>query len=311
VHILILRNKLSYQINMAINYDLLQNYPPKEEDVVYDSRDTMLYALAIGLGFDPTDRRQLPFVYERDLVAFPTMAMALGHPGWWLGSAGLDASSTVHASKKIEILGTLPIEGKLHTRSVVTGVTDKGVGKHALVHTQRDLWDSATGHHLSRQINTIIARGQGGFGGPNPVSAPPVSMPSREPDAICSLPTISQQALFYRLCGDRHPLHVDPELALAGGFSRPILHGLASMGIAAHAVIRTACDYQINQVKTIECRFTNPVYPGDALHVRMWYDEPEVLFQVSVLERAEIVIDQGRLELRDHPTSSARHLKKE
>ncbi len=296
---------------MAFKHELLRNYPPKEEDVVYDTRDTMLYALAIGLGFDPTDIRQLPFVYERDLVAFPTMAMALGHPGWWLGSAGLDASRTVHASKRIEILGTLPVEGKLHTRSVVTGVTDKGVGRHALVHTQRDLWDSATGNHLSRQINTIIARGQGGFGGPNPLSPLPVSMPLREPDAICRLPTILQQALFYRLCGDRHPLHVDPELALVGGFPRPILHGLASMGIAAHAVIRTACNYQIPLVKTIECRFTNPVYPGDTLQVRMWYAEKEVLFQASVLERAEIAIDQGRLELLDSPASPATHLKKE
>ena len=296
---------------MAINYALLQNYPPKEEDVVYDTRDTMLYALAIGLGFDPTDIRQLPFVYERDLMAFPTMAMALGHPGWWLGAAGLDASRTVHASKKIEILAALPISGKLHTRSIVTGVTDKGPGKHALVHTQRDLWDSATGNHLSRQINTIIARGQGGFGGPNLLGTPPVSMPLREPDAICSLPTISQQALFYRLCGDRHPLHVDPELALVGGFPRPILHGLASMGVAAHAVIRTACNYQINPVKTIECRFTNPVYPGDTLHVRMWYAEREVLFQASVLERSEIVIDQGRLELLYYPASSDTHFKRE
>ena len=132
---------------MTIRYDLLQNFPPKEEDIVYDTRDTMLYALAIGLGFDPTDVRQLPFIYERNLVAFPTMAMALGHPGWWLGSAGLDASRTVHASKKIEILAQLPTEGKLHTRSIVTGVTDKGIGKNALIHTHRDLWDSQTGAH--------------------------------------------------------------------------------------------------------------------------------------------------------------------
>jgi len=124
---------------MAIDCDKLLNHPAKEEDVAYGQRDTMLYALGICLGFEPMDDRQLRFIYERDLVTFPTIAMAIGHPGWWLGAAGLESSRTVHAQKRMEVLAPMPVAGTVHTRSFVTGVDDKGPGRGALVHTQRDI----------------------------------------------------------------------------------------------------------------------------------------------------------------------------
>lgn len=282
---------------MAIDYDKLKNYPPKEEDITYTTRDTILYAIGAGLGFDPSDERMLPFVYERALVALPTIAMAIGHPGWWLGAAGLEPGRVVHASKRMEVLAPMPIAGTVHTRSIVTGVDDKGPGKGALVHTQRDIWDKKTGVHISRQINTIMARGQGGFGGANTPALAPHTIPQRKPDLACALPTIPQQALIFRLMGDVHPVHVDPVFARANGFTGTILHGLATMAIATHAVLRSVCDYDTTRIKAVQCRFTKPVTPGDLIQTEMWKDGKTISFRSSVAARAAVVIDHGLVEL--------------
>ena len=283
---------------VAIDFERLSHFPPREEDVSYTARDTILYALGIGLGFEPVDERQLRFVYERSLVAFPTIAMAIGHPGWWLGAAGLDPERVVHAAKRMEVLSPMPPAGTVHTRSVVTGVVDKGPGKAALIHTMRDIWDKPTGRHLSRQLNTIMARGQGGFGGPNSPAPAPLAMPARAPDIIGDIPTLPQQALLFRLSGDLHPVHVDPAFARRSGFQRPVLHGLATMAIAAHLVLREVCAYDVARVTAVECRFMKPVFPGDVISTEMWIEDAQVLFQCRVRGRDEVVLGSGLLELR-------------
>ena len=282
---------------MAIDLDRLLNHPAKEEDTTYTARDTILYALGICLGFEPMDERQLRYVYERDLVAFPTLAMAVGHPGWWLGDAGLDPAMTVHAQKRMEVLAPMPAAGKLHSRSIVTGADDKGPGKGVLVHTQRDIWDTRTGQHVSRQINTIMARGQGGFSGPKVPPRPPHAVPDRAADLVCDLPTVAQQALIFRLSGDHHPLHVDPVFVRGSGFAHTILHGLATMAISTHAIVRACCDYDATVVRAVECRFTRPVFPGDLIRTEIWRDGTQLSFRARVPAREEIVIDHGLLEL--------------
>jgi len=282
---------------MAIDYERLVNFPPKEEDITYTARDAILYAIGAGYGFDPADERQLPFIYERDLVATPTLAMAIGHPGWWLGEAGLEPGRVVHAEKRMEVLAPMPAAGMVHSRSIVTGVADKGPGKGALIHTQRDLWDKKTGAHLSRQVNTIMARGQGGFGGPNPPGKIPHAIPGRAPDRHCDLPTVPQQALIFRLSGDHHPVHVDPAFARANGFPGTILHGLATMAIATHAVLRAVCNYDAARIKAVQCRFTKPVAPGDLIRTEIWTDGAAISFRARVPAREAIVIDHGLVEL--------------
>lgn len=282
---------------MAIDLDKLLNFPAKEEDITYSKRDTILYALGICIGFEPMDERQLRYVYERDLIAFPTIAMAVGHPGWWLGDAGLEASRTVHAQKRMEVLAPMPAEGTVHTRSIVTGAEDKGPGKGMLVHTQRDIWDKRSGQHLSRQINTIMARGMGGIGGPKTPARTPHIVPERAPDLHCDLPTIPQQALLFRLNGDKHPIHVDPEFVRNSGFPHTILHGLATMAICAHAIVRSCCDYDASAIKGLECRFTKPVFPGDVIRTEIWRDGAQISFRARVSSRDEVVVEHGLFEL--------------
>jgi acyl dehydratase len=280
-----------------IDYQKLINHPPKEEEITYTERDTMLYALGVGLGFDPIDPRQLPFIYERDLLALPTIAMAIGHPGWWLGAAGLIPEQTVHAEKRMEVLAPMPTAGTVVTKSSVTGATDKGRGRGALIHTERNMWDKKTGKHLSRQINTMMSRGQGGFGGPTEMPRQPHRVPDRLSDAEVDLPTMPQQALIFRLSGDRHMLHVDPEAARRGGFTRPILHGLANMAIATHAVLRSECNYDVSKIKAVQCRFTSPVFPGDTITTKIWRDGSHLSFRAAAKERGLVVVDNGLVEI--------------
>jgi acyl dehydratase len=289
---------------MHIDYDRLLRLPPKEEDVTYTARDTILYHLGIGFGFEPMDKRQLPFTYETQLRAFPTIAMAIGHPGFWLQPAGLDPRRIVHAEKRMEVIAPMPAEGTVHTRSVVTGATDKGPGKSALIHTQRDIWDKKTGAHLSRQINTMMARGQGGFGGPAQAPSAPHEIPDRPPDESSELPTVPQQALIFRLSGDRHPLHVDPDFVRLAGFDHTILHGLANMAIATHAVVRKVFDYDETRIRTVQCRFTKPVFPGDVIATDIWRDAGGISFRSRVKKRDVVVVDHGLIEI-DQPRQTA------
>lgn len=282
---------------MRLDCEKVLNFPAKETDTTYTERDTILYALGICFGFEPMDERQLRFIYERDLVAFPTIAMAIGHPGQWLNNAGVDPSRTVHAQKRMEVLAPMPVAGTVHSRSIVTGVDDKGPGRGALIHTQRDIWDKKTGQHLSRQVNTIMARGQGGFDGPRTPARTPHKIPDREPDLVCDLPIMPQQALIYRLSGDPHPLHVDPAFARRSGFTHTVLHGLATMAISTHAVVRSCCEYDPSGVQAVECRFTRPVFPGDLIRTEIWCDGPCISFRGRVVARDEIVVDHGLVVL--------------
>jgi acyl dehydratase len=123
-------------------------------------------------------------------------------------------------------------------------------------------------------------------------------MPERAPDFVCALPTIPQQALLYRLNGDRNPLHADPAVAHKAGFKAPILHGLGTFGIAGHALLRECCDYDPARLEAIEGRFSAPVYPGETLRTEMWKDGGRVLFRTSSVERGVVVLNNGLAQLR-------------
>jgi acyl dehydratase len=280
---------------MPVNYEHLLNYPIPEVRQRLTKRDTILYALSVGVGQDPLDQRQLDFVdHHRALKALPSMAVVLGYPGFWLGNpaTGVDAVKLVHGEQSIELLAPLPVEDEIVGRTRVTGLVDKGAGKGALLFSEKRLTDAATGKLLAITRSTTFLRGDGGFGGPaGPVPAPH-TMPERVPDQIIDLATRPEQALLYRLNGDDNPLHADPALAAKAGFPRPILHGLCTFGVVGHALLRGLLDYDVRKLRRMSARFTAPVYPGETIRTEIWSDGS---FRARVVERDVIVINNGHI----------------
>src|SRR5439155_10249692 len=166
-------------------------------------------------------------------------------------------------------------------------------GSAAVVVNEAVSVDAETGEPMFTNRNSMFIRGEGGFGGDRGPSGPRNVAPDRDPDATVTYQTRPDQALTYRLSGDRNPLHSDPEFAKMAGFDRPILHGLCSWGFTGRALLHTLCDSDPARFKSMEARFSKPVYPGDALTVKMWIDGGEAIFRTET-QNGDVVIDQGR-----------------
>ena len=273
----------------------------------YTCDDTMLYALATGVGANPTDLNQLRFVDDTShepTLALPTMAVVLGFPGSWMDdpATGIDFPRIMHGEEEIIMHRPLAAKGALIARHRVTDVVDKGPGRGALVTYDKELYDTVDGALVATVRHTTFARGDGGFSGGTVAaqnSAPrPAAMPDRPPDRTRAIPSMPQQALLYRLCADRNPLHSNPAVALKAGFDRPILHGLCSFGMAGFAVIADWCGYDPAVLTSLGVRFTAPVYPGETLIVESYEMADEIRFQARVKERDRIVLSHGRATRR-------------
>ena len=278
-------------------------------DQAYGARDSMLYALGIGLGADPLDAGQLRYVFEHargGLQALPTLVNVLGYSGFWADQpdTGITWRKLVHAEQAFVLHRALPPQGRVVGRNKVTALYDKGPDKGALMMQERQVHDAATGDLLATVTQTTMLRADGGFAadGATAGSPPPAhAMPEREPDAVCDLATLPQAALLYRLNGDFNPLHADPAVARAAGFSRPILHGLCTMGMAMHAVLKTVLAYDAATVRGMRVRFTAPVLPGETLRTALWVDGPVVSLRTTALERGVVVLNAGRVDLSQPP----------
>jgi acyl dehydratase len=276
---------------MALNREAMLRHEPADHRASYAKTDTILYALSIGLGADPLDPRQLPFVYEKDLRAFPTMAGVIG----WTSPLdnpefGIDHSRNVLAEMGIALHGTLPAEGHLIAQTRIEDVQDKGKG--ALIRLRRTLcseWGEAT----ATVETAVYVRGAGGFGGPAGEKTAAVEMPQRAPDVVCDLPTAPSMALLYRLNGDYNPLHVDPDHARRVGFERPILHGQASYAVAVHALLRAITDYDASRFQSARVRFVQLFFPGETLRTEAWLVDDRITFRARSLERDIVVLDRG------------------
>jgi len=284
---------------MAIDHDKLLNWRFDPIEKSYDDKDTILYALGVGLGCEVTDESQLRYVYEDNLVALPSMATVLGYPGFWLKDpdTGVDWKKVLHGEQFLQIHKPLPATGKVVGENRVSDLIDKGPAKGAVMFLERKLFDVASGDLLCTLSATTMLRGDGGFGGPARPVLRPHSVPNSAPEMTCDLPTLEQAALIYRLSGDRNPLHADPEVARFAGFDRPILHGLSTYGVASHAVVRTVCNYQPERLRRFDVRFSAPVYPGETIRTEMWRDGNVVSFRARVVERDVIVLNNGRAEI--------------
>jgi acyl dehydratase len=266
---------------------------------VYSEKDAILYALGVGLGHDSTDPKQLGFVYEQNLKVLPTFAVVLGLSPYLLrdADAGIDFAQLVHGEESVTFHRALAPAGRVVARTRIVDVVDKGAGRGALIMIERAIVDKATDKNVATLIHTIFCRGDGGFGGAKRDMPAPHAIPGRASDAVCDLPTRPETALIYRLSGDTNPLHADPEFARAAGFERPILHGLATFGIACHALLRTVCDYDPSRLKAMAGRFSAPVFPGETIRTEVWRDGNVVSFRARVLERDVIAINNGRAEV--------------
>jgi acyl dehydratase len=285
---------------MTIVYDKLMALDVPAAEQTYGPKDCMLYALGIGLGHDPMNEDELPFVYEKNLKVLPTMGTVLGHPGFWARErdTGIDWRKIVNGEQSITLQRPLAGQGTVLGRMRILEIVDKGPGKGALVLTERKISDKATGEAIATVTQTTFCRADGGFGGPPRLAPEPHPIPERAPDEVCELGTRPEAALIYRLSGDFNPLHADPAAAKLAGYPRPIAHGLLNFGVAGHAVLKTFCGYDTNRLTSFACRFSAPVFPGETLRTEMWRDGNVVSFRTQVGERSVVAINNGRAEVR-------------
>ena len=263
----------------------------------YTARDAILYALGIGLGHDPLDRQGLRFLDERDLAVLPTFAVTRCTPGMWIRdpALGVDFGTLVHAAQWATFPNTLPPQANVRGEAEVVSLTDRGAGKGAVLVLERRILDAQSGALYCRLRQTLLLRGDGGFGG-KPDKRRDAPLPDSGPDGVLSYPTSPRAALIYRLSGDWNPLHLDPDFAARAGFERPILHGLASYGIAGVAVSR-ALGRDPATVAQLACRFSGVVMPGDVLEFRVWNSAADAArFSAHVGDRK--VLDNGDIAWR-------------
>ncbi len=285
---------------MALSYDqlmALKNFGQKHS---YTDREVMLYAVAIGMGADPLDEKELAFVNEacltdRPLKVAPTFASVAAW-GSGPGEMGLNKLMVVDGERDITFHKPLPVAAHITADSSVLGVFDKGKEKGLVIRHQTVLRDEQ-GEALATLVASRFARGDGGIGGPSEGQPEPHQAPARAPDRTIDIPTRPDQALIYRLCGDRNPLHSDPEFAKRAGFSRPILHGMCTYGLTCRGVLQTYADYDPSAFKRHAVRFSSPVYPGETVSMDLWKDGNVISFEAKVKARGATVIKNGRTEL--------------
>jgi acyl dehydratase len=284
---------------VALNPDAVgQTGEPVERS--WTDRDVMLYALGVGAGADDPLGPDLVFTTENSkdvtLQVLPTFAVLLGQGRIGIDIGEFDPAMLVHGEQEIELHGPLPVKGTVRTTMRVAGMYDKG--KAAVVALEVTGVDAAADKPLFTSRMSVFIRGVGGFGEDRGDPArPPQEIPDREPDAAVTYTTRHDQALLYRLNGDRNPLHSDPAFAARAGFDRPILHGLCTYGYTGRGLLATRCDGDPARFGSMAGRFSRPVFPGDTLTVKMWdLDDGAAAFRTEN-QSGDVVLDRGRFTL--------------
>src|SRR5437764_5898110 len=253
-------------------------------DRSWDSKDALLYAVGVGCGIpDPLDELQFTTENTQNVQqqVLPTFAVIAGMAGGGaMGRIGsFNPAMLVHGEQAITLHKPLPVSGTVTCVGKVVGIWDKGSA--AVVEMETEATDKATGEPMFTTKMSAFIRGEGGWGGDRGPSGGRNAAPDRAPDHQVTLQTRPEQALIYRLSGDRNPLHVDPSFAKMGGFDRPILHGLCTYGFTGRALLHTLCGSDPARFKSMEGRFARPVMPGDSLTISMWVDGSEAIFQTK------------------------------
>lgn len=281
---------------MPVTYQQLMELQRPNQEVHYTTKDSILYALSVGVASKGIDEAILPFVYEnRPMRTIPSMATVLMRVP--VPESGIDFRGLLHGEQRLTFHRPLPAEGTLIVDAGVSEVFDKGPEKGSVV-----LFESRArtpeGEPVFTTTTVLLARRDGGIGGPAGTLPMPHPIPERAPDLSIRVPTRPEASLLYRLNDDANPLHADPEVAKKAGFPAPILHGLATYGSVCAALVKSVCEGDSARMATFDARFASPVFPGEELQVDIWHEQNIVSFRCSVPARQQVVLDHGRCELR-------------
>ena len=262
----------------------------------WTSKDCLLYALGVGAGADDP-LSELEFTTENshgvEQKVLPSYAVIAGSAGApWKEVGEFDFARLVHGEQSFEVNGPIPPEGTVEVTGRIAEIWDKGSG--AVVVTECESVDKSSGEVRFRTRASAFIRGEGGFGGERGPSGAAFEVPDRNSDYAVKYRTRPDQALLYRLSGDRNALHSDPAFAARAGFDRPILHGLCTFGFSGRALLQSLCGGDPSAFRSMSARFTSPVFPGDELTVKIWRTgDGEALFRTET-QRGDVVVDQGR-----------------
>ena len=262
----------------------------------WDEDRVILYHLGLGAGTPPTDPLELSYTYEANLSVLPTFGTiaAASSLAAIVDARGVDINWALllHGEQDLEIERPIPRSGEVESRPRITHIYDKG--RAALIVVEATSTDRRTGELLFTNRASLFIRGEGGWGGdPGPKASN--QAPAREPDHVVRSSTLPQQALLYRLSGDKNPLHADPAFAALGGFDRPILHGLCTYGIVCKAAVDGVLGGDPGRARRYRARFAGVVFPGETVVTRMWVEEDKVLLEASVEERDATVLSNAAL----------------
>ncbi len=280
---------------MPINPDALGNKGEPTESS-WTSKDGLLYAVGVGAGQDPMDRRELAFFSENSIDStqriLPTMVVTLPNVGGAFATIGsFNPAMLVHGEERIVLHREIPVSGTVSTVAEITAIWDKGKG--AVVEVTSTSTLAGETDPLFEVVMSAFIRGEGGFGGERGPSGPRHVPPDREPDAVVSAPTRLEQALVYRLSGDRNPLHSDPSFAALAGFDRPILHGLCTYGFTGRLLLHELCGSDPARFRSMEGRFSSPVMPGEELTVQVWRTGDGDAVYRTLASGDRVVLDSG------------------
>lgn len=267
--------------------------------------DCLLYALGIGAGVEDPVNRELEFTTENtagvDQKVFPTMVVlhgftATGGKSAMSHAGSFDPRMLVHGEQGITLHKSLPTSGEVETVDEITGIYDKGKG--AVIATKTTGTLVGESDPLYESTSSVFIVGEGGWGGDRGPSAKKNVAPDRDPDYTVSAQTRPDQALLYRLCGDRNPLHSDKQFSDVGGFPKPILHGLCTYGFTGRMLLHTLCDSDPERFAGMEGRFSSPVLPGEALTVKVWDNGDGTATFQTLGDDGRVVLDNGGVTLR-------------
>jgi len=280
---------------VPINLDVALGAQLEPVEFSWTSSDVQLYHLALGAGRDPMDARELRYLTDGTPQVLPTFSSVASTfhmteaPKVSFPGIEIELSRVLHASEAVRVPAPLPSHGSAHAVTQITDIWDKG--KAAVILNETTVTDPA-GNLLWTVNRSIFARGEGGFGGERGPSTS-AETPGRAADFEIDIPVLPQQALLYRLCGDRNPLHSDPGFAAAAGFPRPILHGLCTYGMTCKALVDTVLNADTSRVESYGARFAGVVYPGETLKASVWQDGHRFSAVVTAPSRGDETVLAG------------------